>query len=145
MKKSLIVILLGLLIFGSCNTRQVDEAEIRYEQFTLNNGLDVILHQDHSDPIVAVAIQFHVGSGRESPGRTGFAHLFEHFMFTRSENVDFGQFDQLIQNAGGCRTLEQGTMPQPILRWSRKMHSKKSSGSNPTGWVFYLTPSIKKR
>ena len=108
MKKSLIVILLGLLIFGSCNTRQVDEAEIRYEQFTLNNGLDVILHQDHSDPIVAVAIQFHVGSGRESPGRTGFAHLFEHFMFTRSENVDFGQFDQLIQNAGGMSNAGTG-------------------------------------
>jgi zinc protease len=50
---------------------------------------------------VAYAIQFHVGSGRESEGRTGFAHLFEHFMFSRSENVKLGQFDEIVQNAGG--------------------------------------------
>ncbi|MFO7617196.1 MAG: pitrilysin family protein [Bacteroidales bacterium] len=108
MRTTFIAILLGALFLGSCSTRQAGEAEIRYEQFTLDNGLEVILHQDHSDPIVAVAIQFHVGSGRESPGRTGFAHLFEHFMFTRSENVDFGLFDQLIQNSGGMSNAGTG-------------------------------------
>jgi len=69
--------------------------------------LDVILHVDKSDPIVAFAVQYHVGSNREVPGRTGFAHLFEHMMFQRSENVAEDQFFKLIQNAGG--TLNGGT------------------------------------
>ncbi len=51
------------------------ELQLRYDQCTLDNGLDVILHTDHSDPIVSVAIAYHVGSSREKPGRTGFAHL----------------------------------------------------------------------
>jgi len=78
-----------------------DKISVKYEQFKLANGLDVILHVDKSDPIVAVAIQFHVGSNREVKGRTGFAHLFEHMMFQRSENVGEDQFFKLIQNAGG--------------------------------------------
>ncbi len=53
------------------------ELKIDYEKITLDNGLEVILHEDRSDPIVAVAIQLHVGSNREKVGRTGFAHLFE--------------------------------------------------------------------
>ncbi len=80
---------------------------IDYEQYQLENGLDVILSVDKSDPIVAVAIQYHVGSNREVPGRTGFAHLFEHMMFQRSENVGEDQFFKMIQNAGG--TLNGGT------------------------------------
>ena len=55
--------------------------EVPYRQFTLANGLNVILHQDKSVPIVAVNIWYHVGSANERPGRTGFAHLFEHLMF----------------------------------------------------------------
>ncbi|MFA5816287.1 MAG: pitrilysin family protein [Bacteroidales bacterium] len=98
---------IGLLMTG-CNPQPKSELNIPYEKFTLANGLDVILHEDHSDPIVAFAIQFHVGSGRESEGRTGFAHLFEHFMFSRSENVALGQFDEIIQNAGGSSNAGTG-------------------------------------
>jgi len=87
--------------------KKSDELNINYERYTLANGLDVILHVDKSDPIVAFAVQYHVGSNREVPGRTGFAHLFEHMMFQRSENVAEDQFFKLIQNAGG--TLNGGT------------------------------------
>lgn len=53
--------------------------EVKYEKFVLDNGLEVVFHQDDSDPVTAVALTFHVGSARELEGRTGFAHLFEHF------------------------------------------------------------------
>ncbi len=71
------------------------------EKYTLKNGLSVVLHQDKSDPIAAVAIYYHVGSSREVAGKTGFAHLFEHMMFQRSENVPEDQFFKYIQSAGG--------------------------------------------
>ena len=96
----------SLLLLFACNKKS-DELNINYERYTLTNGLDVILHVDKSDPIVAFAVQYHVGSNREVPGRTGFAHLFEHMMFQRSENVAEDQFFKLIQNAGG--TLNGGT------------------------------------
>ena len=102
------LLLLSVLALASCGTQPKTEVNIPYEKFTLANGLDVILHEDHSDPIVAYAIQFHVGSGRESVGRTGFAHLFEHFMFSRSENVALGQFDEIIQDAGGSSNAGTG-------------------------------------
>lgn len=81
--------------------------KLDYEKYTLQNGLQVILHQDKSDPITAVAIQFHVGSNREVPGKTGFAHLFEHIMFQESQHVPQDQFFKLIQGNGG--TLNGGT------------------------------------
>ena len=58
--------------------------DVRYTQFDLPNGLHVILHEDHTVPLVTVNVWYHVGSAREKPGRTGFAHLFEHLMFMTS-------------------------------------------------------------
>jgi zinc protease len=75
--------------------------EVPYRQFTLKNGLNVILHQDRSVPVVAVNVWYLVGSGNERPGRTGFAHLFEHLMFEGSKNVREGEFDTLLEAAGG--------------------------------------------
>jgi zinc protease len=75
--------------------------KIKYEKYTLPNGLEVILHEDHSTPIVAVNTWYHVGSGDEKPGRTGFAHLFEHIMFMGSEHVPVGVFDKELEAAGG--------------------------------------------
>ena len=69
--------------------------------FTLANGLTVILHEDHSVPVVAVNVWYHVGSAREKPGRTGFAHLFEHLLFEGSKHVKEGEFDTLLEAAGG--------------------------------------------
>src|SRR5688572_17604029 len=71
-----------------------------YRQFQLANGLNVILHQDRTVPIVAVNVWYHVGSANEKPGRTGFAHLFEHLMFEGSKNVPEGQFDLVLEAAG---------------------------------------------
>lgn len=73
---------------------------IPFEQYTLPNGLEVILAPDHSTPVVAVNTWYHVGSGDEQPGRTGFAHLFEHIMFMGSEHVPVGAFDQWLEAAG---------------------------------------------
>ncbi|MFN8206781.1 MAG: pitrilysin family protein [Bacteroidales bacterium] len=92
--------LLALFVFGA-SLSVAQKLEIKYEKYQLPNGLTVILHTDKSDPIVAVAIQYHVGSNREIKGRTGFAHLFEHIMFQRSENVPEDAFFKMIQNAGG--------------------------------------------
>ncbi len=75
--------------------------KLTHEKYALENGLEVILHQDRSDPMVAVAIQYHVGSNREVVGRTGFAHLFEHMMFQESQHVGQDQFFRKIQGAGG--------------------------------------------
>src|SRR6187431_2098377 len=73
---------------------------VPYQMFTLPNGLTVILHEDHSVPLVTVNVWYHVGSANEKPGRTGFAHLFEHLMFEGSKNVPEGQFDILLEAAG---------------------------------------------
>ncbi|MEL6922577.1 MAG: pitrilysin family protein [Bacteroidota bacterium] len=92
---------------GSSADSAPAELKIDYEKYTLDNGLDVILHQDHSDPIISVAIMFHVGSNREKKGRTGFAHFFEHMLFQNSENVGKGNFFKKIEEMGG--TLNGGT------------------------------------
>src|SRR5436190_13723069 len=75
--------------------------EVAYTQFTLPNGLHVILHEDHSVPLVSVNVWYHVGSSNERPGRTGFAHLFEHLMFMGSGHVKPGEFDSWLEGAGG--------------------------------------------
>ena len=83
------------------------DLSLPFETYVLDNGLEVVLHQDHSDPIVAVAMLYHVGSARETPGRTGFAHLFEHLLFQNSENVGPRGFLNGIPVLGG--TFNGGT------------------------------------
>jgi zinc protease len=105
-----VVVALALILatpFGCRPKAQKAELKIDYDSYMLPNGLEVILHQDASDPITAVAVQYHVGSNREEPGRTGFAHLFEHMMFQESQHVGQDQFFKMIQEAGG--TLNGGT------------------------------------
>ena len=100
----------GLLAFVACKSDKAasgDKLAIEFEKYTLENGLQVVLHHDKSDPIVSLAIQYAVGSNREKTGRTGFAHLFEHMLFQESENVPQDQFFKKIQDAGG--TLNGGT------------------------------------
>lgn len=110
-KFALFLMLLGL-ITASCGQKDATPQEsaklaIDFTKYELENGLDVVLHQDKSDPIVSLAIQYGVGSNREKTGRTGFAHLFEHMLFQESENVGQDQFFKKIQDAGG--TLNGGT------------------------------------
>jgi zinc protease len=100
--KRILVFSLGLLLaVGSSLTAQESDISVPYEQFTLPNGLNVILHEDHATPMVAVNIWYHVGSAREALGRTGFAHLFEHIMFEGSGHVGEGMFDEWLEAAGG--------------------------------------------
>ena len=81
--------------------QQAVKIAVPYEMFKLPNGLTVILHEDHSVPMVAVNVWYHVGSAREKFGRTGFAHLFEHILFEGSKHVKEGDFDNLLEAAGG--------------------------------------------
>jgi zinc protease len=93
-------VLVGVLLAPSAFA-QTSKIELAYTQFKLPNGLRVILHEDHSVPMVSVNVWYHVGSGREKTGRTGFAHLFEHLMFMGSGHVKPGEFDQWLEGAGG--------------------------------------------
>lgn len=83
------------------NAAGEDKLNIEFEKYVMPNGLQVILHTDHSDPMISFAIMYHTGSSRETPGKTGFAHLFEHLLFGGSENATPGTFDKVIEAAGG--------------------------------------------
>ncbi|HEU4827852.1 MAG TPA: pitrilysin family protein [Gemmatimonadales bacterium] len=89
----------GLAILPGAASGQ--ELKVPTETFKLANGLTVMVHEDHSAPLVAVNVWYHVGSGREVEGRSGFAHLFEHMMFQGSENVGDDKHFAYIQEAGG--------------------------------------------
>jgi predicted Zn-dependent peptidase len=75
--------------------------KIQFVEYDMANGLKVLLHEDHSTPIVAVSVMYHVGSKNEKPNRSGFAHFFEHLLFEGSDNIKRGEFDDYINNAGG--------------------------------------------
>lgn len=120
--------ILSVFVVFSCNnsdkkadapkTETSVDFKIDYEKFTLDNGLEVILHEDHSDPIVAVATMMHVGSNREKPGKTGFAHFFEHMSFNDSENVPVGANRKMIPEWGGSRnggTWSDGTVYYEVV------------------------------
>ena len=93
---ALLVLVLALAASGSTQTKEID---IPYERFVLDNGLTVIVHEDHKAPIVAVNIWYHVGSKNEKPGKTGFAHLFEHLMFGGSEHAS-GRYIDAMERIG---------------------------------------------
>jgi len=99
MKKSFFIILMGIISF--CIYAQPtelinpDNIDIQYKKYVLDNGLRLIVHEDHKAPIAAVNIWYHVGSKNEKPGKTGFAHLFEHLMFNGSENYNKDYFLEL--------------------------------------------------
>ena len=92
---------LTLCLLAGLATASAQRAPIEFEEYDLKNGLHVILHEDHSAPIVAVSVMYHVGSKNENPERTGMAHFFEHLLFEGSENIGRGEFFKYIQNAGG--------------------------------------------
>jgi zinc protease len=96
--KPALILTLAMFISLAAQEKQII---VPYSKHILPNGLTVILHEDHSTPTVAVNTWYHVGSGYEKPGRTGFAHLFEHLMFMGSGNVATGDFDLLLESVGG--------------------------------------------
>ena len=123
-------LILGLLTLGIA---ALNAQNIEYEEYDLDNGLHVILHQDNSTPIVTVAVLYHVGSKNEPPGRTGFAHFFEHLMFEGSPNIARGEYFKIIQAAGGSlnantsndRTYYFQTLPSNQLELGLYMESER--------------------
>jgi zinc protease len=103
MKKGFLLLtaILCTILFSCSSGNKDGKLSVPNEKYTLPNGLTVILNQDKSDPINSLVIFYHVGSSREVAGKTGFAHLFEHMMFQRSENVGEDQFFKYIEGAGG--------------------------------------------
>src|SRR3982750_992866 len=93
--------LFALLLPAILAAQPAAPLQLPYSQFTLPNGLHVILHEDHSVPVVTVNVWYHVGSANEKTGRTGFAHLFEHLMFMGSGHVKTGDFDSWLEGGGG--------------------------------------------
>ena len=89
------------LTLGSTLSAQSEARQIEFTEFDLDNGLHVILHEDHATPLVAVTVLYHVGSKNEDPSRTGMAHFFEHLLFEGSEHIGRGEFDTYVENAGG--------------------------------------------
>ncbi|MBK9776643.1 MAG: insulinase family protein [bacterium] len=103
--------LIGLAAGGSM------AATLPVETYTLPNGLTVILHEDHSQPMVTINTWFAVGSKDESPGRTGFAHLFEHLMFMGTERVPDNQFDMLMERGGGANNASTSNDRTNYYSW----------------------------
>ena len=92
-------LLAGVLSLTAATIMQAQNIEIPYQKFTLPNGLRVIVHEDHKAPIVALNVWYHVGSKNEKPGKTGFAHLFEHLMFGGSEHIQ-GRYIETMERIG---------------------------------------------
>lgn len=107
------ILVLSLVLITGCSEQDTTKSDaggvapaesssiLSFEKYQLDNGLTVVFHIDRSDPVVAVALTSHVGSARELPGRTGFAHLFEHLLFLESENLGKGGLDKLSARIGG--------------------------------------------
>jgi len=121
--KQLTALVLVALFVGSATAQQPRKINVDFKDMKLKNGLRVLLVEDHNAPVVSIAITYDVGSRNERPGRTGFAHLFEHMMFSGSENVGKNEYWVLIETNGGGtnattdedRTLYLATVPSNQL------------------------------
>ncbi|MFC3415853.1 M16 family metallopeptidase [Algoriphagus hitonicola] len=89
------------MVAGMLSLPALAQNKIDFREFTLDNGLHVIMHQDNTTPIVITSVLYHVGSKNENPDRTGFAHFFEHLMFEGTENIERGEYMNIIQGRGG--------------------------------------------
>lgn len=112
-------------------------SKINFTEYDLDNGMHVILHQDKSVPIVTVSVLYHVGSKNEQPDRTGFAHFFEHLMFEGTENIERGEYANMIQAAGGTlnantsfdRTYYYQVLPSNQLALGMWMEAERMKGA----------------
>jgi zinc protease len=92
---------LMILLTGFLGSSVMAQNKIEFKEFTLDNGLHVIMHQDNTTPIVVTSVLYHVGSKNEDPERTGFAHFFEHLLFEGTENIERGEYTRIVESAGG--------------------------------------------
>jgi len=107
MKFKKLAITIWLLAFTGLAALNAQTPSIEFEEFDLDNGLHVILHEDHSTPIVGVSVMYHVGSKNEDPQLQGFAHFFEHLMFEGTKHIDRQEYSRYVEKAGG--TLNANT------------------------------------
>ena len=111
----------------------INSQSIDYELYTLDNGLDVILHQENSSPVVTVSVMYHVGAKDEIEGRTGFAHFFEHLLFEGTKNIERGKWFDIVSSNGGSnnantshdRTYYYETFPSNSLELGLWMESER--------------------
>jgi zinc protease len=96
MKKSIMALSAALLLGGIASAQKVD-----FEEYNLDNGLHVILHNDPSAPVVVTSVMYHVGAKDENPERTGFAHFFEHLLFEGTKNIKRGEWSKIVSSNGG--------------------------------------------
>lgn len=92
------------LLFGTCLlflTTALNAQEVTYEEYDLDNGLHVILHQDNTAPLVTTSVMYHVGGKDRTEGRTGFAHFFEHLLFEGTKNIERGKWFEIVSSNGG--------------------------------------------
>lgn len=116
----------------------IGQTNIDFKEFTLDNGLHVIMHQDNTTPIVTTVVLYHVGSKNENPERTGFAHFFEHLMFEGSENIPRGEYFNIIESEGGTLnaftsqdiTLYYEVLPSNKLELGLYMESERMLHAN---------------
>jgi predicted Zn-dependent peptidase len=96
MKKSIMVLTTALMLGGTASAQKVD-----FEEYNLDNGLHVILHNDPSAPVIVTSVMYHVGAKDEKPDRTGMAHFFEHLLFEGTENIKRGEWMKIVSSNGG--------------------------------------------
>ncbi|HLU50810.1 MAG TPA: pitrilysin family protein, partial [Flavobacteriaceae bacterium] len=96
MKQTFITVLFVLAVIAGVKAQHVD-----FEEYDLDNGLHVILHQDKTSPVVITSVMYHVGAKNETPGRSGFAHFFEHLLFEGTENIGRGKWFEIVSSNGG--------------------------------------------
>jgi len=116
------------LALAIATTAIAQKPQVEFEEFNLDNGLHVILHQDPTVPIVAVSVMYHVGSKNEETHRTGMAHFFEHLLFEGSDNIERGTFFRYIENAGGtnnANTSNDRTFYYEVLPRKRAYDARK--------------------
>lgn len=128
MKKSILTLSLSILAFANIQAQKVE-----FEEYTLKNGLHVILHQDNSAPVVTVGVMYHVGAKDELEGKTGMAHFYEHLLFTGTKNIGRGEWSKIVSSNGGSgnantnwdRTYYYETFPSNNLKLGLWMESER--------------------
>lgn len=127
------IIVSALSLFMASNLVFSQKSEIKFTEYDLDNGLHVILHEDHTTPIVAVSVLYHVGSKNETAGKTGYAHFFEHLMFEESKNIKRDEYAKIVQSVGGTlnantsndRTYYHAVLPSNQLELGLWMESER--------------------
>lgn len=129
MKKSMLILLVTVLFTTFSSQAQ----KVAFEEYDLDNGLHVILHQDNSAPVVTVGVMYHVGAKDEEDGKTGMAHFYEHLLFTGTKNIGRGEWSKIVSSNGGTgnantnwdRTYYYETFPSNNLELGLWMESER--------------------